>query len=78
MMDVKEAVVARMDQLCEERGISLYQLATTAGMTPSTVYSLALDSRKDVGIVTIQKICAGLEISVADFFHCELFMQVQH
>ena len=39
-MGVKQAVVARICELCEERGIKPNELATRSGVTPSTVYSL--------------------------------------
>jgi len=30
-------------------------------------------SRKDVGVVTVKILCDGLELSMIDFFDCELF-----
>ncbi|NLL35323.1 MAG: helix-turn-helix transcriptional regulator [Clostridiales bacterium] len=55
------------------RGISINALANISGLTPSTIYSLLDNSRKDIGIVTIKKICDGLEISIVDFFDTEMF-----
>ena len=37
-------------------------------MTPSTVYSLLDESRRDVSIITIKKICDGLEMTLGSFF----------
>lgn len=49
-MAVKKAVVARFRAICEERHITLNELANLAGVTPSTVYSMVDGRRKDVSI----------------------------
>ena len=72
-MGVKETVVKRFAEICESRNIRINELATRSGVTPSTVYSMFDDSRHDVSIVTIKKLCDGLDISLKDFFDSELF-----
>ena len=67
-MAVKDAVVQRFQTLCKERGIKPNELATLAGVTPSTVYSMMDVRRRDVSIVTIKKLCDGLEITLGEFF----------
>lgn len=72
-MNVKEAVVARFQELCKQRKIKVNELATLSGVTPSTAYSMMDPTRKDVSIITIKKFCDGLEISLGDFFSAEVF-----
>ena len=72
-VNVKEAVVARFQELCQERKIKVNELATLSGVTPSTAYSMMDPTRKDVSIITIKKFCDGLEISLRDFFSAEVF-----
>ena len=67
-MSVKDMVVERFQELCRERGIRLNELANLAGVTPSTVYSMTDSKRRDVSIVTIKKLCDGLDISLGQFF----------
>ena len=67
-MTVKDAVAARFVQLCKENGIKANELATRAGVTPSTVYSMLDAARRDVSILTIKKLCDGLEITLGEFF----------
>ena len=67
-MAVKEAVVKRFSELCVQRGIKYNELATISGITPSTVYSMMDESRKDVSIITIKKLCDGLGITLGEFF----------
>ncbi len=67
-MAVKDTVVLRFQTLCRERGIKLNELATLAGITPSTVYSMMDARRRDISIVTIKKLCDGLGITLGTFF----------
>ena len=55
-------------ELCRERGIRPNELATRAGVTASTVYSLLDTRRRDVSVVTVKKLCDGLDITIGEFF----------
>ena len=72
-MNIKEAVAKRILDLCAERNIAVNALATVSGIPPSTVYSMLNEKSKNPGVVSIKKICDGLEISIRDFFGSELF-----
>ncbi len=76
-MRMKEAVVARFQQLCRERNMAYNELATQSGVTPSTVYSMMDPRRKDISVVTVKKLCDGLEISVPEFFSGTLFEDLE-
>lgn len=67
-MAVKDVVAARIVELCRERGIRPNELANRAGVTASTVYSLLDTRRRDVSVVTVKKLCDGLEITIGEFF----------
>ncbi len=67
-MAVKDVVAVRLKGLCDERGIKLNELANIAGVTPSTVYSLMDERRRDVSVVTVKKLCDGLDITLGEFF----------
>ena len=73
IMSVKDAVAKRFQELCAERQIKTNELATLSGVTPSTVYSMMDERRRDVSIVVIKKLCDGLEISLGEFFSTPLF-----
>lgn len=72
-MAVKDAVVRRFQSLCRERNIKPNELATRSGVTPSTVYSMMDPQRRDVSVVTVKKLCDGLEITLSDFFSAPEF-----
>lgn len=67
-MAVKDAVAARFRELCRQRGIRANELATLSGVTPSTVYSMLDERRRDISIVTIKKLCDGLGVTLGEFF----------
>ena len=71
------AVVKRFKNLCNERGIAANELANISGVTPSTVYSLFDDSRKNVSITTIKILCDGLDISLGEFFSSSEFDELE-
>ena len=68
MSAVKNAVVQRFKNLCKERNIVPNELANLSGVTPSTVYSLFSEERRNVSITTIKILCDGLDISLGEFF----------
>lgn len=72
-MRIKEAIVKRFQQLCQERNIKYNELANLSGVTPSTVYSMMDERRKDVSAITVKKLCDGLEISIRDFYDAPIF-----
>lgn len=76
-MGIKNAVVMRIKELCKEKGIKFNTLATESGVTPSTVYSLLDERRKDVGILVLKKLCDGMGISITDFFDSDIFRNLE-
>ena len=76
-MTTKEAVAKRILDLCDERSIAVNALANLSGVSPSTIYSMLNEKSKNPGVVSLKKICDGLEITVREFFNCELFEDLE-
>lgn len=76
-MGVKDIVVKRFKELCEERNIKINELANLSGVTPSTAYSMMDESRRDISIITIKKFCDGLDITLGEFFSTEDFDKLE-
>ena len=72
-MNAKEAVARRIQALCADRGIAINALANLCGVAPATIYSILNVKSQNPGVVTIPKICDGLEISVRNFFDDPVF-----
>lgn len=76
-MGVKNAVVKRFENICKERGINANTLAVQSGVTPSSVYSMMDEHRKNISIVLIKKLCDGLDITLSEFFTSEEFFALE-
>lgn len=72
-MNAKEAVAKRILDLCAQRNMAVNALATASGVSPSTIYSMLNEKSKNPGVVSLKKLCDGLEISLREFFDCDLF-----
>ncbi len=76
-MNAKEAVARRIIQLCTKRKIAINALANLSGISPSTIYSMLNAKSNNPGIVSIQRLCDGLDISVRKFFDSPLFENLE-
>ena len=72
-MNTKEAVAKRIVELCNERNIATNTLANISGVSPSTVYSMLNEKSQNPGVVSIKKICDGLDIPIREFFNHDIF-----
>ncbi len=72
-MKTTDAIIKRIQQLCDQKQISVNKLATISGLEPSTIKSIFYGKSKNPGINTISAMCDGLGLTLFDFFDCELF-----
>lgn len=76
-MSIYDLVVKRIYELCKERKITPNALSYMAGVSQSTIKSILNGESKNPGIVTIKKLCDGLDISIVDFFDTEDFKNIE-
>ena len=76
-MKSREAIVVRLEFYLKEKGVNTNRLAYIAGVHPSTIKSITSGSSKNPGIVTIKKLCDGLNVSLYDFFTDEMFQKLE-
>jgi len=72
-MNAKEAVAQRIFELCAKKNLAVNALANLSGVSPSTIYSMLNAKSRNPGVISIQRICDGLDISVREFFDSPLF-----
>lgn len=72
-MNTQEAIAFRIRQLCRERGITPNGLSNLAAVPQATIKSILQRESKNPGVVTIKKLCDGLEITLGDFFSTKEF-----
>lgn len=76
-MNTKEAVALRIVELCNERNIAINTLANLSGVSPSTVYSMLNEKSQNPGIVSLKKLCDGLDITLRQFFDSSVFDDIE-
>lgn len=60
-------VLNRIEELCQKKGYSHYKLAMKSGVHQSSLSTL-LNRKSTPNIYTLEKICKGFEITLAQFF----------
>jgi len=70
-MRLVDAVYKRITDLANERNISLYKIAKDSCVPYSTIATMTRS--KTVKLSTVYSICLGVNISLEEFFHSELF-----
>lgn len=76
-MNISQATAKRILELCKEKGITVNKLSNISGVTQSTVNDIVNHKAKNIGIVTIKKLCDGFEITITDFFDAEYFRSLE-
>ena len=72
-MDLQEAVRIRILKFCNERNITINKLATLSGMSQSTVNSLVDGISQNPKLLTILRLCLGLDMELKEFFDDKIF-----
>lgn len=76
-MTTAECVANRIVSLCTERRLSFHALARLSAVPPTTVKNILNGSSRNPGIVTIKKLCDGLDITLIEFFDTEEFRALE-
>lgn len=74
---ISEAVSIRLLELCKDKNITVNKLATLSAVTQSTVNDIVSMKSKNIGIVTLKKLCDGLQITITDFFDDDIFKELE-
>ncbi|MDD2518714.1 MAG: helix-turn-helix transcriptional regulator [Bacilli bacterium] len=75
-MKVAEAVSKRLLNICKERNITVNKLATISCLTQSTVDNIVSCKTRNPKLLTIIRICDGLNIELNNFFNDKLFKDI--
>ncbi len=76
-MGIYQAVVNRINNLCKERNVTPNALSYLSGVSQSTIKSILNGESKNPGIVTLKKLCDGLDISIIEFFDTDDFANLE-
>lgn len=75
-MTLQEVCCQRIQELCDERNISMNKLSILCGMTQSTLSNITSGRSKNPTVSTIKKIYDGMDITLAEFFDYEPFNEL--
>ena len=67
----QEIIVNRINELCMERNMTYYALASKSGVSLTTLMHIIDGTSGNPGVFTMKKLCKGLGISLKEFFHAE-------
>ena len=76
-MNTKQAVAARIIELCRDKDLATNALANISGVAPSTVYSMLNEKSQNPGVVSLKKLCDGLDITLREFFDSPIFDDIE-
>lgn len=76
-MNTAQVVSERILELCNQRNITVNLLSTLSAVRQSTVNDIVSGKTKNAGIVTIKKLCDGLNISLTEFFNTDTFRDLE-
>ena len=76
-MKISKAVSLKLLNIIREKDITVNKLSNICCLTQSTVDSLINGKSKNPKLLTIVRLCDGLNISMSEFFNDELFKEVE-
>ena len=75
-MTLDKAIIKRILSLCEEKDLTINALANLAGLYQSSVNNIISGLSHSPKIITLYRICQGFNITLAEFFNDEIFMNI--
>ena len=76
-MTTRECVANPNIDPCRERNMPIHGRARLSAQPPSTLKNIVNGVSQNPGIVTIKKLCDGLEITLIEFFDTEEFRALE-
>lgn len=76
-MNISTEIAMRILELCDEKHISLNKLSIDSEVSHSTLNAIVNKRSKNVGTITVKKICDGLNITVKEFFNSSHFENLE-
>lgn len=76
-MDTIQAIRNKILRLCAERELTINKMANLSALPPSSIKNILYGKSNDPKILTIKKICDGLDITLGEFFSAEEFRNLE-
>ena len=76
-MKLNEAIVKRIEEICDERNINVCDASLKGGMSPSAIYDLIKGRTKCSKVITVKRFCEGAGITLKEFFDRDYFEEIE-
>ena len=76
-MKLNEAIVKRIEEICDERNINVCDASLKGGMSPSAIYDLIKGRTKCSKVITVKRFCEGAGITLKEFFDRYYFEEIE-
>lgn len=77
-MNAKKAVADRIIELCNQKNNAINTLGNMSGISPVTLNSVLNEKSQNPGIITIKRLCDGLDVLLRKFFDNDIFNDIEH
>ena len=77
IMELNEAIVKRINEICEEKHVNICDASLKGGMSPSAIYDLVKGRTKCSKVITVKRFCEGAGITLSEFFDREYFNDIE-
>ena len=67
-MNLNEAIIKRINEICEEKNLNVCGASLSGGKSPSAIYDLIKGRTKCSKVSTIKAFCQGAGITLSEFF----------
>jgi transcriptional regulator with XRE-family HTH domain len=75
-MTLVDALKTRIENLLQERNITLYKLAKNSGLYYGTLMKIIAKKNVSANLLTLMQIANGFEMSVSEFLNDKMFDDV--
>ncbi len=72
-MNINDAIIKRIEEICEQKNINVCEAALGGGKSPSALYDLIKGRTQCSKVSTIKAFCHGAGITLAEFFDKDYF-----
>jgi len=76
-MDFSDLIALKINELMDEKNITIYKLETLSGVYSSTISMFLARSTKTIRLENLYFLCDALNISLSDFFADKRFLDAE-
>lgn len=76
-MKTSEAIIKRINEICNEKGVNVCDACLKGGKSPSAVYDLIKGRTKCPKVTTIKSFCEGVGMTLSEFFNKDYFNDIE-